>query len=130
MRRLLISTFMSLACVIPALAQDAPRAQSSTPNAAQDKDLDEAPSATVESLQQSLQTRLALAGFTDIQMTPSSFLVLAKDPDGKPVMLMLSPDSVTELQVAPGQGLQDDDTGNDTSSDRPSTNGPSANDEE
>lgn len=105
MRRLLISTVMSLVWVIPALAQDAPESQATAPNAAQDQDntLNQDP----QSIQRSVQASLAQAGFTDIQMVPTSFLVRAKDPDGNPVVIALSPESIAELKgIVPGQGSE------------------------
>jgi hypothetical protein len=45
--------------------------------------------------------RLASAGLTDIEMAPWSFMVRAKNPDGKPVILLLYPDSNLEWQVSP-----------------------------
>jgi hypothetical protein len=44
-----------------------------------------------------IQKNLQSAGFTDIQVMPSSFLVRAKDQDGNPVMMVLNPDSVTAI---------------------------------
>ncbi len=37
------------------------------------------------------------AGFTDIRIAPSSFAIRAKDKDGNPVMMSVSPDSFTEI---------------------------------
>jgi hypothetical protein len=47
-----------------------------------------------------IQQNLQSAGFTDIRIMPSSFLVRAKDRDGNPVMMVINPDSfeaVTEV---------------------------------
>ena len=123
MRRLIISTFVSLAWIVPALAQDAPRGQAAAPNAAQnqDQDLNETPSDSVQSLQQSVQARLARAGFTEIEMIPTSFLVRAKDPDGHPVTLMLAPPTIEQLNGVPGQGDEQDDGSSGDPSDQPST---------
>jgi hypothetical protein len=95
MRRLLVSTFVSLACVAPVLAQGAPQDRAAARNTAEDQDtLNQG----VESIHRSVEARLALAGFTDIQMVPTSFLVRAKDRAGNPVMLMLSPDAIAEMK--------------------------------
>jgi hypothetical protein len=95
MRRLLVSTFVSLAWLAPALAQDGPQNRAADPNAAEDqKTVD----LGVQLIQRSIHARLALAGFTNIQMVPTSYLVRAKDRDGNPVMLMLSPDAIAELK--------------------------------
>jgi hypothetical protein len=57
-------------------------------------------------VRQQVQKNLQQAGFTDIQIMPSSFLVRAKDKDGNPVMMVLNPDSMTAVTEIPGQGKQ------------------------
>jgi sporulation protein YlmC with PRC-barrel domain len=37
------------------------------------------------------------AGFSDIRLMPSSFMIRAKDQSGNPVVMSVSPDSVTEV---------------------------------
>lgn len=51
----------------------------------------------LQSIQQQLRQNLQRAGFTDVQVMPSSFLVRAKDPGGNPVMMVINPDSVTAV---------------------------------
>ena len=46
---------------------------------------------------QKLRDDLAKAGFTNITIMPSSFLVRAKDSQGNPVMMIINPDSLTEV---------------------------------
>jgi hypothetical protein len=48
-------------------------------------------------LGQKLRDDLAKAGFTNITIMPSSFLVRAKDSEGNPVMMIINPDSLTEV---------------------------------
>jgi hypothetical protein len=48
-------------------------------------------------LAQKLRDDLTKAGFTDITIMPSSFLVRAKDSQGNPVMMVINPDSLTEV---------------------------------
>jgi hypothetical protein len=43
-------------------------------------------------------------GFTDIRMMPSSFMIRAKDKDGNPVVMMVSPDSLTEITAVGNSG--------------------------
>jgi hypothetical protein len=71
----------------PASAQDA----STTLNRAQSSLGDS------QTIQQQVQNNLQQAGFTDIQIMPSSFLVRAKDQAVNPVMMVISPDSVTAV---------------------------------
>jgi glucose/arabinose dehydrogenase len=125
MRRLLISTFVSLAWIVPALAQDAPRGQAAAPNAAQNQDQDpsETPGDSVQSFQRSVQARLALAGFTEIQMIPTGFLVRAKDPEGRAVTLMLAPQTMEQSGGVPVPGQEDDGSSGDASDQPPTTDG-------
>ena len=90
MRRLLASIVVSLAWMAPALAQDVPQDQGTA--------LKEA----VQTIERNVQSRLALQGFTDIQMIPTSYLIRANDRDGNPVILVLRPESTAEMR-APGQ---------------------------
>lgn len=58
--------------------------------------------------QQSLQSRVKMnleqAGFTDVRIMASSFLVQAKDKDGNPVMMVINPDFVTSVtEISGGQ---------------------------
>jgi hypothetical protein len=46
---------------------------------------------------QKLSADLGKAGFTDIKIMPSSFLVRAKDSQGHAVMMVINPDSLTEV---------------------------------
>ncbi len=48
-------------------------------------------------LNQKLRDDLTKAGFTDITIMPSSFVVRAKDSQGKPVMMVVNPDSLTKV---------------------------------
>jgi hypothetical protein len=57
-----------------------------------------APSAQAPSrISQRLHDDLTKAGFTDITIMPSSFLVRAKDSQGNPVMMVINPDAFTEM---------------------------------
>ncbi len=46
---------------------------------------------------QKMRADLTKAGFTDIHIMPSSFLVGAKDSSGNPVMMVINPDSITAI---------------------------------
>ena len=124
MHRLLISTVLSLAWVVPAMAQDAPSqaaAGASTGHGQRD-----VVNRGVQSFEQRVQQRLTQAGFSNIEMVPTSILIRAMDRDGNPVMLALSPDSLIKLLGVPGG--QSDGSGNDTPSRQPPTTDPSAGD--
>jgi hypothetical protein len=49
------------------------------------------------SARQQVQSDLAKAGFTDIKIMPESFLIRAKDSKGNAVMMVINPDSFTEV---------------------------------
>ncbi len=90
--------------------------QSATPNA-------QAPTHIV----QRLRADLGKAGFTDITVMPSSFLVRAKDSQGNPVMMVINPDSLTEVteQSAPAPAvsgaMKGDTTGSASNAAKPAT---------
>ena len=46
---------------------------------------------------QKLRSDLSKAGYTDISVAPSSFVVHAKNSGGNPVMMVISPNSVTAI---------------------------------
>ena len=48
------------------------------------------------SIRTQLQSMLQNQGFSDVRVMPSSFLVRAKDKDGHPALMSVSPDSITE----------------------------------
>lgn len=54
-------------------------------------------------LQQKIHQELSQAGFTDIQVAPESFLVHAKDSSGNPVVMAITPNSVTAVTAMSGQ---------------------------
>ena len=86
MRSMALLAVFPLVIMTPALAQDQPA--KSNGNA--------------QAIQQQVQNNLRQAGFTDIQIMPSSFLVRAKDSAGNPVMMVINPDSVTAVTEITG----------------------------
>jgi hypothetical protein len=52
-------------------------------------------------IRQNLRRDLSQAGYTDIHIAPGSFLVRAKDKQGHPIEMMISPDSVLEVATIP-----------------------------
>jgi hypothetical protein len=51
---------------------------------------------------QKVRDDLTKAGYSDIQVMPSSFLVRAKDSSGNPVIMLINPDSVTAITEEQG----------------------------
>ena len=52
---------------------------------------------TATPLRDNIRDMLQKSGFSDIRMLPSSFMIRAKDQQGNPVVMSVSPDSVTEI---------------------------------
>ena len=50
---------------------------------------------------QKVRDDLTRAGFTDIHVMPSSFLVRARDSSGNPVMMVINPDSIAAITDEP-----------------------------
>ena len=52
---------------------------------------------TSHHMRANLRSMLEKSGFSDIRVAPTSFVVRAKDSDGNPVIMTVSPDSLTEM---------------------------------
>jgi hypothetical protein len=78
---------------------------------------------------QRLRDDLTKAGFTNITIMPSSFMVRAKDSEGHPVMMVINPDSVTEVTEQSAPAVSGAMKGNVTgsASNATTTNGTAAN---
>ena len=88
MHELLIASIAAASLTLPQIAA----AQSSPP--AQNQ----------QSMQSRVKNNLEQAGFTNVQVMPSSFLVKATDKEGNPVMMVINPDSVTSVtEISGGQ---------------------------
>ncbi len=55
-------------------------------------------------VRQRIYQDLSQAGFTDIHMMPRAFVVHAKDRDGNPVAMVITPNSMTALTTTPQTG--------------------------
>lgn len=61
-----------------------------------------------ENATQRLSDNLQQSGFTKVQIVPQSFLIRARDPDGNPIVMVVSPDvvaGVTAMQEGGGAGF-------------------------
>jgi len=105
MRRLIVSTLVSIICAVSAAAQIAE--QPTKRAAVQDQlivpkaDSQTTDEESTQSIEETLVSRLASTGLTDIEMFPLSFVARAKSADGKPVVFVLYPDENLEWQVSP-----------------------------
>ena len=90
------------------LCQPAAMAQTNSPNPSVN-----AKGTAVQNVpnKQALRTQaremLQKAGFTDIQVMTGSLLIRAKDKDGNPLVMNISPDSLTEVAEVRGAGAND-----------------------
>jgi hypothetical protein len=102
MRKIIIplALFAAASVTAPqlAVAQNAQQSQSTAP------------------IQQRVKSNLERAGYKNVQIMPSSFLVRATDQDGNPVMMVINPDSVTAVTaLSAGQQTAQAQTGTNTS---------------
>jgi hypothetical protein len=58
---------------------------------------DNANQAASQRLRSNLRSMLEKSGYKDIRVAPTSFVIRAKDADGNPVVMSVSPDSFTEV---------------------------------
>jgi sporulation protein YlmC with PRC-barrel domain len=79
------------------LATTAAIALSSAAWAASDNSANNANQNNTGKARQELTQMLQKSGYTDIRVAPTSFMVRAKDKNGDPVVMSISPDSFSEL---------------------------------
>jgi hypothetical protein len=97
MRRLSLLAAGTALALVPSIAMaQTPNAPVNTP-AAQTSNQNSTQNSASGSLRGHVQDMLQSSGFTDIRIMPSSFMIRAKDKDGNPVFMSVSPDSVTEV---------------------------------
>jgi hypothetical protein len=106
---------VALLVALPFVLTTAALAQNAAPNQQQAPQNAQSP----QMIQQKVQKNLQEAGFTDIKIMPSSFLVRAKDKDGNPVMMVINPDSITAVTAIPGQGNTTTGQGNNNQTNQP-----------
>ncbi len=75
-------------------------APATNPNASSDTTTQNSstkPQKTGAQIANEIRSNLENAGFKNIKLMPSSFIVRAEDKNGNPVMMVLNPDSVTSV---------------------------------
>ena len=65
---------------------------------------------TTQLQQAKIERTLQGAGFTDIEAVPTAFLVRAKNSEGKPVVMVFDPTSMSTVVIEKGQSAADDTT--------------------
>ena len=94
MRTILLATAAVLAMSPIALAQNTPDTQ---PSAAAQQTATQTQQKDTQQLGADLRNMLQKAGYTDIRLAPTSFVVRAKDTNGNLVVMSISPESFTEV---------------------------------
>jgi sporulation protein YlmC with PRC-barrel domain len=106
MRSILLASAALLVLAPATMAQNAN--SGSQPNATQNQtSQNQASSGTTaepQHLRANLRSALEKAGYKDIRVAPTSFMVHARDTDGNPVVMAISPDSFTEVADVTNSG--------------------------
>ncbi len=55
-------------------------------------------------MKQQLKANLIKSGFTNVQVFPESFLIRAKDPQGNPIAMAVTPDTFAAIEFGGGKG--------------------------
>jgi PRC-barrel domain len=105
-----------LLCTTAAMAQNnAPNAPASSPSATSASTTGQTP------LRENIRGMLQRSGFSNIRIMASSFMIRAQDQQGNPVIMSVSPDSVTEISELGTSGAN---TPSDKSADTSGATGP------
>lgn len=109
MKAVLIAATALMTCAGAAYAQNNTSSTSTTSSASDASGMNNAP------IREQVKDNLQKAGFQDVTVTPASFMVHAKNKNGQPVAMVVTPDSVTMVtEVAPNNGTSE--SGNSTGS--------------
>jgi hypothetical protein len=57
-----------------------------------------------QSLAQQMRSSLQQAGFTNLKVMPESFLIRGQDPQGNPVEMVITPNSVAAIDIGRANG--------------------------
>lgn len=118
--KLLAATGLTLALALPAAAQST---QSQSPNNSTTSSGQQGGQGGQSSMhvRQQVKQDLEQAGFSNVQVMPESFLVRAKDKQGRPVMMVINPDSITAVTEVGGNG-QSGQSGSSSGNNNSNTN--------
>jgi hypothetical protein len=94
MKPVLVAVGVSLSLLSGAVAVAASSADSSS---SATNDARGAQADQLTSIRQQLEDQLLKAGYSDVRIMPSSFLVEAKDKQGNPIKMVIGPDSFTAI---------------------------------
>jgi hypothetical protein len=94
--KILLAAGLSTAFALSAAAQQ-PATPTATASPTQGQSTGNGASQKNADVQQHMTQDLQKAGFTTVEVMPESFLVRAKDKDGRAVMMVINPDSITSV---------------------------------
>ncbi len=98
--KIMIAAGLAAAFALPAAAQQStPSGSSSSSSTSGQQHSGNGPanSQAQITMQQHVKNDLEQAGFKNVQVMPESFLVRATDKEGRPVMMVINPDSITTV---------------------------------
>ncbi len=97
-RKIATLTGVALCLSLPAMAQQTTQSSSSNTTPAIGTPT---PGMSASSIRHHLMQDLEKAGYTDVKILPASFVAEAKDKQGHPVTMLISPDAVTTITMVP-----------------------------
>ena len=96
--KILTTAGLAMAFALPAAAQSTqPPSHSSPASTSPGQQSNSTGGQDAATAQQHVKQDLEQAGFTSVQVMPESFLVRAHDKQGRPVMMVINPDSITAV---------------------------------
>ncbi len=111
MKTLWVTLSAAMLLAQPVLAANAARNQQMRSGASQTTSSQPAASQPSEtqnqqnaSLKQQLKANLIKSGFTNVRVSPESFLIRAKDPQGNPIAMAVTPDTFAAIEFEGGKG--------------------------
>lgn len=96
MRSILLAS-AALLIIAPATMAQSPAPSSPAQNQTSQNSNSSGAAAEPQRIRANLRSALEKAGYKDIRVAPTSFMVHAKDSEGNPVVMSISPDSFTEV---------------------------------
>jgi hypothetical protein len=102
--RKLITALAAILLVSPALAQNASSQSPQNSQSQQQGAAASQPQKPTAQIAQQIRSNLEKAGFKNIKLMPSSFLVRATDQNNNPVMMVINPDTITEVSESQASG--------------------------
>jgi hypothetical protein len=101
--KILLAAGLSTVLALSAAAQQ-PATPAAATSPAQGQSTGSGTSQKDVDVQQHMTQDLQKAGFTNVEVMPESFLVRAKDKDGRAVMMVINPDSITSVTAVTAPG--------------------------